>query len=270
MGNIGLPHTRGNAARYFLGMTPAEHCRNCGVALSTGARFCHRCGAPTTGALADRPSAGPSGAAGSATVSTALPWAVAAIALLCLLAFIVGQNFRRPAAATAVAAPPNAAPGNGPAPDISQMSPDERADRLFQRVMTYVAEGKVDSVRFFSPMAIQSMAALAPLNAHRRYDLGLLGVVSSDPLLAKAQADSILAESPDHLLGLILAMRTAGLQRDTTARRGYATKLLAVLERERAKQLQEYIDHAPDIEAAVNEAQGRAPQPSGPPPTPRD
>lgn len=246
-------------------MTPTEHCRNCSVALSAGARFCHRCGAPSTGALTDRPST----SSGGTTVSTALPWAVAGIALLCLLAFIVGQNFRRSAPAVATA-PPIAAPSNGPATDISQMSPDERADRLFQRVMTYVAEGKIDSVRFFSPMAIQSMAALAPLNAHRRYDLGLLGVVSSDPLLAKAQADSILAESPDHLLGLILAMRTAGLQRDTTARRSYANKLVAVLERERAKQLQEYIDHAPDIEAAINEAQGRAPQPAGPPPARQD
>lgn len=180
-----------------------------------------------------------------------LPWAVAGIALLCLLAFIVGQNIgRRPTApdANSVAAAPERAP------DISQMSPVERADRLFQRVMTYVAEGKSDSVAFFVPMAIQSQLAITPLDAHRRYDLGLLGMVSADGVMARAQADTILAKDPAHLLGLILAMRAAGMAQDATARAKYSQRLMEVVDRERARALPEYVDHEPDITAALREA----------------
>ena len=151
-------------------------------------------------------------------------------------------------AATAVANTP------GRAPDISQMSPTERADRLFQRVMEYVAAGKSDSVQFFAPMAIQSQLALEPLDAHRRYDLGLLGMVSGDAVMARAQSDTILAAQPDHLLGLILAMRTAGMQLDSAARGRAASRLLQVVDRERAKGLAEYTEHDPDITAAVREA----------------
>ena len=224
-----------------------------------------------------RPAGAAAGASGgssggsSSGPSNILPWSVAGIALLCLLAFIVGQNFRKaPAPAAAPAAGPFAggAAGGAPgrAPDISQMGPEERADRLFQRVMTYVAEGKADSVQFFSPMAIQSMLALAPLDAHRRYDLGLLGMVSGDAAMARAQADSILMTAPDHLLGLILAMRTAGMQLDTLAKNRHAARLATVVDRERAKNLTEYIDHGPDIDAALRESRGGA---SAPVPAPR-
>lgn len=231
-------------------MPSKRFCTSCGAELGATAKFCHRCGNPIGGAGTAAAREAGTGASGVGA-STVLPWSVAGIALLCLLAFIVGQNFRRaPVAAPAVAA------GGGRAPDISQMGPEERADRLFQRVMTYVADGKSDSVQFFAPMAIQSMQALAPLDAHRRYDLGLLGMVSGDAVMARAQADSILAEQPAHLLGLILAMRSAGMRLDTLARRSFAERFLKSLDAERARRLQEYTDHGPDIDAAVREANG--------------
>lgn len=237
-------------------MTNQRFCTSCGAALSATAKFCHRCGAATDGST--RPAAsgarGANGGSGNAGTAQVLPWAVAGIALLCLLAFIVGQNLGRPAAAPAPTAGPVAGAVPGRAPDISSMSPTERADRLFQRVMEYVAQGKSDSVAFFAPMAIQSQLALAPLDAHRRYDLGLLGMVSGDGAMASAQADTILAEQPDHLLGLILAMRAAGMRSDATARAGFAARLMQVADRERTKRLPEYVDHDPDITAALREA----------------
>ncbi len=241
-------------------MSASRFCPACGAEVRPAARFCHRCGAGMDG---QRPGAGGGGAGGAASgASTVLPWTVAGIALLCLLAFIVGQNFRKaPAPAAAPAAGPVAGSAPGRAPDISQMGPEERADRLFQRVMTYVGEGKTDSVQFFSPMAIQSMQALAPLDAHRRYDLGLLGMVSGDAAMARAQADSILSAAPNHLLGLILAMRTSGMQLDSAARRGYVTRFIEVVDRERASGKQEYVDHGPDIDAALREARGGASTP---------
>lgn len=243
-------------ADYFSPM--AKHCAQCGIALGERGRFCPRCGAPRDGSA---PAAGTPVAPPAAGAAVVLPWVVAGIALLALVAFIVGQQFggRAPAAVAAAPSAPAGAPAR--APDISSMSPQERADRLFQRVMTYVSAGKSDSVMFFAPMAIQSFEALAPLNAHQRYDLGLLGLVSSDGVLARAQADTILATQPTHLLGLILAMRSAGLQGDAAARAQFAARLSAALVIERAKGLPEYVDHGPDIDAAVREAAGRSPTP---------
>jgi hypothetical protein len=231
------------------------HCASCGTALRETARFCPRCGAPRGGE--GGPAAGPAEGPAAPATSQALPWAVAGIALLSLLAFVVGQNWRRlrpaPAAATVAGAP---------AVDISRMSPQERADRLFNRVMDHVATGRTDSARFFLPMAMQSFEAMAPLDAHQRYDLGLLAVVAGDGPMARAQADSILVEQPAHLLGLILGMRAAGLQLDAGARRSYADRFLAALDRERARRLPEYLDHQPDIDAAAREADGRAAPPT--------
>lgn len=230
----------------------AKHCVHCGAALGERGKFCHRCGAPRDGT-----------APGASTVPDAtrpiaiLPWAIAGISVLALIAFIAGQKFGGGASAPTTAAP--AAASGARAVDIASMSPQERADRLFDRVMTLVTDGKSDSVQFFAPMAIQSFEALQPLDAHRRYDLGLLGVVTGDGTMARAQADTILASNPTHLLGLILGMRAAGLQSDTAARATFAQRLGAALVTERAKGLPEYIDHGPDIDAAVREADGRTP-----------
>lgn len=246
----------GRHAITLQAMPANPFCASCGASLNATAKFCHRCAAPVGGDPTPRARAG-AGAGTGAGTSSLLPWSIAAIAVLSLIAFVAGVNWRsgRPSAPVAVPAAP------GRAPDISQMSPEERADRLFQRVMTYVAQGQTDSVRFFSPMAIQSMAAISPLDAHRRYDLGLLGVVSGDGIMARAQADTILATQPQHLLGLILGMRAAGLQLDTLARRGFEDRFLAALPRERAKALTEYADHAPEIESAAREAAAKPNRP---------
>lgn len=94
-----------------------------------------------------------------------------------------------------------------PAPDISQMSDRERAIRLFDRVMMlseeraresldFAATGKEDSLQFFAQMAIQAHVILEPRDADVRYDLGRVAEVAGVPLLARAQADSILALLP--------------------------------------------------------------------------
>lgn len=219
-------------------------CPACDAPLRETARFCHRCGAPVDGA-APRPAG-----AGVGGPWTALPWAVAGIALLSLAAFVVGRSVGRPRGAPAAVV---TADGRIGAPDLSQLGPQERADRLFERVMTYVGEGQGDSVAFFAPMAIASQLAVTPLDAHRRYDIGLLGMVSGDGAMARAQADTILREQPDHLLGLVLAMRTAGMRGDATTRAAIARRLESVAARERARRLPEYLAHEPDIAAALRE-----------------
>jgi hypothetical protein len=137
------------------------------------------------------------------------------------------------------------------APDISSMSPEERADRLFNRVMRLSSEGRTDSAAFFAPMALGALEALAPLNAHRRYDMGIIALVSGDVSRAAAQADTILARRPTHLLGLALAARAADARRDATASKNFRRRLLAADSAERASALPEYADHDADIRAAV-------------------
>jgi hypothetical protein len=133
------------------------------------------------------------------------------------------------------------------APDISSLSPQERADRLFNRVMLLHSQGKADSVQFFAPMALTSYQMLAPLNNDQRYDMGRVGEVAGAIPLAKAQADSILRNAPTHLLGLILAARVATLEGDRTALRGFEKRLLAAEKGEMAKKLDEYDRHQDDI-----------------------
>ncbi len=137
------------------------------------------------------------------------------------------------------------------------MSPEERADRLFNRVMRYSSEGKADSAAFFAPMALASIEALAPLDAHRRYDLGLVALAAGDVSRARAQGDTILAQRPTHLLGLMLAARVADARGDAAASKNFRRRLLAAESAERARALPEYADHDTDIRAALELARKR-------------
>ncbi|MEO8561575.1 MAG: zinc ribbon domain-containing protein [bacterium] len=237
-------------------------CAMCATPLTPGARFCHRCGTPA-GATAAAPSRG---------LANALPWAVAALALVSLTALVVGQRFgarNSGASATAdvldganmqgstpISAGPAvdaSAPSGAPprAPDISQMTPEQRAERLYDRIMTEHEAGRPDAVRTFMPMARAAYEMLGPLNLDQRYDLGRLGEVGGDTTLARAQADSILAARPTHLLGLALAARIAQLEGNTARARTLSAKLVAAEPAERTAGLPEYLLHKNDIDAAL-------------------
>ena len=183
-------------------------------------------------------------------------WGVPALAIVALIVLSAVRFASRGAGADSAGAVPL---GAGPmqAPDISSMSPEERADRLFNRVMRLSSEGKADSAAFFGPMALGALEALAPLNAHRRYDMGLVALVSGDVSRATAQGDTILTQRPTHLLGLALAARGADARGDPTASKNFRRRLLAAESTERERALPEYTDHDADIRAAVELARKR-------------
>lgn len=244
-------------------------CAGCASYLTPGARFCHRCGL-AAGADASPSAATPARGRGAGV--DAVPWAVAAIALLAVVALVAGQNFRG-SRGGALDGSSNALPvpglddrgtsaggsmgpaGGGDAArartDISQMSPEERAARLHNRIMQLYTEGKRDSVVFFAPMAITAFQMLDTMSLDQRYDLGRIGEISGLPDLAKAQADTILRESPTHLLGLILAANVAGMRGDPTAQKQYQQRFMAARSSELAKGLPEYEAHAGEIAAAT-------------------
>lgn len=140
------------------------------------------------------------------------------------------------------------------APDISSLSPQERADRLYNRVMVLATQGKTDSVQFFAPMALTAYQMLSPLNADQRYDMGRIGEVAGALPLAKAQADSILRENPNHLLGLILEARIAVLSGDSAQLHSYERRLVAAEKTELPKKREEYLRHQDDITHALQQA----------------
>jgi hypothetical protein len=228
-------------------------CSDCGAKLNEGARFCHICGASLYGRAAAGPSAR---AAAPAAASPARRWLVPLLALAGVVVLSVVQLASRDAQPADVAGTPLGG-SMGRAPDISSMSPEERADRLFNRVMLASIEGKTDSVAFFAPMAIGAIEALAPLDAHRRYDLGLIALATGDATRAAAQADTMLAARATHLLGLVLAARAADARGDRSGAADFRRRLLAAEPAERARALPEYTDHDADLREGL--AASRAP-----------
>ncbi len=231
-------------------------CAECGKPVSGKAKFCHHCGAAT--ARTEHT---------SVPVRNALAWLVPGIAVLALVAFLIGQRVGRDSSgsdpeSTTPLSSGGAAPfadGGGRTTDISQMTPDERASRLFDRVMRYGEEGKQDSAKIFAPMAIQAYEMLGTLDAHNRYDIGMIAAVSGDAALARAEADTILAKNRNHLLGLVLAIKAAGVRGDKTARVEFQKRLVAAEPTERARKLKEYDDHKSDIDSALKETRAAKP-----------
>jgi hypothetical protein len=231
-------------------MTPTEStpetrafCSACGTRLDMGGRFCHQCGAPVAGGA--RRVAPPRGG-----IPRVVAWAVPGVALVALVVLIAAQYG---AGGGGPAGEAGRIPlGMATAPDISTLTPQERADRLFNRVMRLDGEGHADSVAFFASMALGAFEALAPLTAHHRYDVGLIALATGDVALAKAHADSILAERPTHLLGLVLAARVAEAQGDPATAAALRRRLVAVAPTERQAELPEYTDHDADIVLAMD------------------
>ncbi len=242
----------------------AGFCAACGAALSAGVRFCHRCGTPVGQGLPLTRT--PAASGGAASV---LPWGVAFVSLLALVAMVAGKNFGA-AKGSGIDGSANSLPtqavdgaggapfaqggGGGAAPNIANLSPSERANRLYTRIMEYAEAGKVDSVAFFAPMAMASHEMLEGATTDERYHFGRIAEVTNAPAVAKAQADTILEAAPNNLLGLLLAARAARMTGDNTAAKAFDQRLLKALEPELATRLPDYDMHRAEIDRAAADA----------------
>lgn len=201
-----------------------------------------------------------------------LPWGVAFVALLALVAMLAGRNFgaakgsQVDGSANAVATPAIDGPGRGSgppgsgqrAPDISSMSPEERADRLYERIMIYAEQGKPDSAALFAVMALPAHELLENIDNDRRYHAGRIAEVAGLTDIAQAQSDTILQKDANHLLGIILGIRTARLAKNEAKAKAYEVQLVRVYDVENARQLPEYDQHRAEIERAIASARGSA------------
>jgi hypothetical protein len=219
------------------GATLRNSCRSCGSEMSGGVKFCPECGNPT-GRVASSASAKPWIVAGGVTVVVAL-------------AAVVWTTASR----TQVA-PPTPTGLNAPATtDITQMSPREQANRLFDRVMSAQERGDQAEVDFFVPMAIQAHALLGGLDNDARYHLGLLQSVGGSHALALLQVDSLALEAPGHLFAAMLRGTVALAQDDTSELRRAYRDFLDNYDREMATAKPEYAEHPSSIGIFLSQAQ---------------
>lgn len=178
-------------------------CSKCGAALTGTAKFCHACGAPAAGTTS-----APGARVGG------IPWFLVGAAVVILLVIVAVVQLR-PGVAPPAPGAPTASP-SGPV-DLTQLSPREAADRLFDRVMISREAGKLDSAAFFAPMALRAYGMLDALDPDARFHIGLLEIAAGNPAGAEAQADTLAAVVPTHLYAFMLRADAARAGANTAA-----------------------------------------------------
>ena len=237
-------------------------CASCGAELSAQARFCHKCGAPAAGTrmLAPTPAAGR---------SERTAWMVAGGIVIALLAIIVWKML---SGTTGAAAPDMANAGNagaaqvsqdpggnlpsGRAPDISQLTPQERFLRLNNRVMEAATQGDSTTVINFTPMALGAYAQLDSVSQDDRYHAAILNAQVGRLTEALALADTMLQITPGYLLAYAVRGDIAQFQRDSVALRQAYRDFLKAWPAESAARRAEYADHQNVLDDFRKRAEG--------------
>lgn len=228
-------------------MTDATRkCPVCDATLPAKAKFCGECGTPLGGS----PSATSAPFATSAP-SRVLPWFLAGCAVLAVHAAVIIVAMRGrsaaaplPAEDASAAQAPFAGGSGGRAPDISNLSPREAADRLYERIARASEAGDTAQVAFFAPMAINAYGNVTPLDADARLHIGLIQLGLGNTGAALAQADSITRFDATHLFGPLLKARAADQSGNRGTEREALRAFSANFDAEMRKNLPEYQQHA--------------------------
>ena len=181
-------------------------------------------------------------------------WIVAGVTVLVALLAILWRG-----GAFHPAAPPDmgnvgnvgAAPSTGlagRAPDISSMSPRERFDRLFERVIRASESGDSVTVLQFAPMALGAYAQLDAVDADARYHAAMIDLAVGDFPGAVALADSIIAGAPGHLFGYLIRGEAADRQNNAAALTASYKDFLDHYDAEMRAGRAEYTEHRPALD----------------------
>ncbi len=217
-------------------------CPHCGADVKAGVRFCQDCGRALDGPAARR---------------AALPWVIAGATLAALAAVLV-YRLTTPRPATGFTNVPEALGAGSATTDISNMTPRERADRLFNRVMAAAERGDSGEITFFGPMALQAYDLMGALDIDARYHVGMMQLAMGNVPAARAQADSIARQNPNHLFASLLRAEAARRAGDRAARARALGDLLKHYDAELATGREEYTDHRTALENARAEARKAA------------
>lgn len=218
-------------------------CPSCGAASLSEARFCHVCGASLEG--------GPGGRTWSAGRLAGLVAVVGLVAVAVSIVVMYSERDSAPPLSSAPSAPMFSDPpvtSSGGQPDLSQMTPREAADDLFNRIMMASEQGDRSEALRFVPMAIQAYGGLMALDRDADYHLGLIHDVAGDRTNVDRQIAALRQGAPNHLLALVLEHRTAERSGDRAA----VSRVLAVFadayDAEIATRRPEYEAHRSTIE----------------------
>jgi hypothetical protein len=184
-----------------------------------------------------------------------VPWIIAGAALvLAVLAVLWRSGSLRPSAAPDMANAGNAgsagsAPGlPGRAPDISSMSPQERFDRLWDRVIRAAEAGDSATVRQFSPMALGAYSMMDSTTNDLRFHVALIQLATGDFAAAQALADTIQQTAPGHLFGYVILGEVAERQNQAAALSTAYRNFLSHYDAELGKARPEYAEHKPILD----------------------
>ncbi len=170
------------------------------------------------------------------------------VALLGVVIAFLAKNERRPDNAGPMAAPLSAvaATGDGPAgtpPDISNMSPKERYDRLYNRVMRAAESGDQATVEQFTPMTVMAYQQLDSIDADARFHMAMLLLHTGQVPGAVAEGDSILKFSPGHLFGYMIRGAAARWNKDDAALKKAQSDFMGRYDSEMKAHRPEYGEH---------------------------
>lgn len=166
--------------------------------------------------------------------------------LLGLLLFSVARSDPGP--------PPPAAPGLGAgampagAPDISQLTPRERFDRLYERALAASRTGDDSLASRLTPMALAAYEMLDTVDTDARYHAAVLRTHTGDPEAARALGDTIVALAPGHLFGYMALGTSARWRKDEAALRRAYRAFLERYEAEMKAGRPEYQEHRFSVE----------------------
>jgi hypothetical protein len=133
--------------------------------------------------------------------------------------------------------------GAGSPPDISNMSPRERFDRLYNRIMTAAENGDDATVTNFTAMALSAYTMLDTIDEDARYHAALLRLHTGDISGATALGDTILAQTPGHLFGYIVLGTVARFRKDDAGLKRAYSGFLSHFDTEMKAGRGEYEDH---------------------------
>jgi len=181
---------------------------------------------------------------------------IAALAAAAAIGFLVhglargpGDFVEGPAPGSVEPTTPMASPGASPA---APSSPRELADRRFDRAMRTLAAGDTAAAAPLVAAAIETYENAGGLDADGMFHLALLREAAGDAPAARATAETVLEQHPDHLLHLGVLARVARDLGDTASARAARERFLAAYETERTRGRPEYEAHSallPELKA---------------------
>jgi hypothetical protein len=135
------------------------------------------------------------------------------------------------------------------------LTPRERFDRLFNRVMRAAESGDQATVTSFAPMAMSAYHMLDTVDVDARYHAALIELHTGEVEGARALADSILRAQPGHLFGYVVRATIARFQKDDRALQQTYADFLAHYAAEKARGRPEYGEHPRALEELLKAAQ---------------